>query len=320
MMNFIKNWTLPIAMLAGALGYFAYVSIPALDGTHALALDTISILQPTLLFAMLFLTFCKVRPQDLRLAPWQTWLLIMQTSVFLLMALLVYLMPDNHWRIVVEGGMLCMICPTATAASVITRKLGGDAGTLMTYTIAINLAVALLIPTVVPIIHPQPGLTFLRSFLIIIAKVFPLLLGPFFASILLRWLSPRLTERLAQLRDLPFYLWAFSLSMAITMSVRSIVHAHCPWIYQAGIALASLVACIFQFAFGRKMGRRYGDAISAGQACGQKNTVLIIWMGYTFMTPITSIAGGFYSVWHNVFNSWQLYKVRGERSARRDAF
>lgn len=320
MMNFIKNWTLPIAMLAGALGYFAYVSIPALDGTHVLALDTISILQPTLLFAMLFLTFCKVRPQDLRLAPWQTWLLIMQTSVFLLMALLVYLMPDNHWRIVVEGGMLCMICPTATAASVITRKLGGDAGTLMTYTIAINLAVALLIPTVVPIIHPQPGLTFLRSFLIIIAKVFPLLLGPFFASILLRWLSPRLTERLAQLRDLPFYLWAFSLSMAITMSVRSIVHAHCPWIYQAGIALASLVACIFQFAFGRKMGRRYGDAISAGQACGQKNTVLIIWMGYTFMTPITSIAGGFYSVWHNVFNSWQLYKVRGERSTRRDAF
>ena len=31
-------------------------------------------------------------------------------------------------------------------------------------------------------------------------------------------------------------------------------------------------------------------------------------MGYTFLTPDTSIAGGFYSIWHNVYNSWQLYK------------
>lgn len=311
MMAFLKNWTLPLAMLAGALGYFAYVGIPALDDTHVLALKTVAIVQPTLLFAMLFLTFCKVKPQDLRPARWQVWLLALQVFVFLGLALLVYLMPGNHWRIVVEGAMLCMICPTATAASVITRKLGGDAGSLMTYTIAINLAVALLIPAIVPIIHPQPGMTFMHSFLIIIAKVFPLLLGPFLASIVLRWASPKATDWLAQQRNLPFYLWAFSLSLAIAMSVRSIVHTHCPWQYQLGIALVSLLACIVQFAFGRRMGRLYGnDPITAGQACGQKNTVLIIWMGYTFMTPITSIAGGFYSVWHNLWNSWQLYKVK----------
>lgn len=313
MMQFFKNWTLPIAMLAGALGYFAYVSLPALDSTHAFALGLVSVLQPALLFAMLFLTFCKVRPSDLRPAGWQGWLLLLQIGIFLLLALAVYLMPDNNWRIVVESAMLCMICPTATAASVITRKLGGDAGTLMTYTIAINLAVALLIPVVVPIIHPQSDLTFLHSFLIIIAKVFPLLLGPFLASVLLRWLSPRSTEWLAQRRDLPFYLWAVSLSLAIAMSVRSIVHTHCPWHYQLGIALVSLLACILQFAFGRKMGRRYGAPITAGQACGQKNTVLIIWMGYTFMTPITSIAGGFYSVWHNLWNSYQLLKLNSKK-------
>lgn len=311
MMDFIKNWTLPIAMLTGALAYFVYVGIPALDNTHQLALQTVGILQPTLLFAMLFLTFCKVRPQDLRPARWQVWLLLLQIGIFLLLALLVCLMPNtNHWRIVVEGAMLCMICPTATAASVITRKLGGDVGTLMTYTIVINLAVSLLIPAVVPVIHPQPGFTFLHSFFIIIAKVFPLLLGPLLVSILLRRYSPRTTEWLAKQRDLPFYLWAISLSLAIAMSVRSIVHTHCPWQYQLGIALVSLLACILQFAFGRRMGHRSGDAITAGQACGQKNTVLIIWMGYTFMTPITSIAGGFYSIWHNLWNSYQLYRAR----------
>ena len=36
--------------------------------------------------------------------------------------------------------------------------------------------------------------------------------------------------------------------------------------------------------------------------------IILIWMAYTFLTPITAIAGGFYSVWHNIFNSYQLYR------------
>ena len=49
--------------------------------------------------------------------------------------------------------------------------------------------------------------------------------------------------------------------------------------------------------------------ITAGQSLGQKNTIFAIWMGYTFMTPETSIVGGLYSIWHNLYNSWQLYKA-----------
>ena len=312
MMNFIKNWMLPIAMVAGAAGYFLYINIPLLVPTHALAARLVAVVQPLLLFAMLFLTFCKVEPKDLRLSPWQGWALLLQSGLFILGALLLYAMPHAHWRIVIEGGMLCLICPTATAAAVVTRKLGGNAGTLMTYTIAINLAVAILVPAVVPLIHPSPGVSFFRSFFIIVSKVFPLLLGPLLLSVVLRWFSPRITERIAQYRDLPFYLWSVSLALAIAMSTRSIVHTHCPWQYQMGIAAASLLACVLQFAFGRKIGRMYHDPISAAQACGQKNTVLIIWMGYTFMTPITSIAGGFYSIWHNTYNSYQLYRKRKE--------
>lgn len=310
MMDFIKSWTLPLAMLAGVLAYFAYTSIPGLDHTHQMVSRLIAVVQPLLLFAMLFLTFCKVRPADLRLSPWQGWLLLFQASLFLLGAWAVCQMKDSHWTIVIEGGMQCLICPTATAAAVVTRKLGGQVGTLTAYTIIINLAVAIIVPLTVPIIHPQPDLTFFHAFLIIMSKVFPLLLGPFFLSIVLRWLSPRTTEWLAQARDLPFYLWAVSLSLAIAVSTKSIVHSHIPWGYQLAIASISLLACIVQFAFGRRMGHRYNDPISAAQALGQKNTVFAIWMGYTFLPPVTSIAGGFYSIWHNVWNSWQLYRTR----------
>ena len=39
------------------------------------------------------------------------------------------------YREVFEGAMVCLICPTATAAAVITGKLGGSASSLTTYTL-----------------------------------------------------------------------------------------------------------------------------------------------------------------------------------------
>lgn len=68
--RFIKNWTLPIAMLAGALSYFIYTSIPALVPTRPYVARLIDILQPVLIFSMLFITFCKVDIRDLKLCRW----------------------------------------------------------------------------------------------------------------------------------------------------------------------------------------------------------------------------------------------------------
>ena len=92
------------------------------------------------------------------------------------------------------------------------------------------------------------------------------------------------------------------------MTVRAIYNSNTPFAVLCGIAVASLITCVFQFWAGRKMGRKYGDKITPCQALGQKNTVFAIWMGYTFMDPVTSVAGGFYSIWHNIYNSWQMYR------------
>lgn len=50
------------------------------------------------------------------------------------------------------------------------------------------------------------------------------------------------------------------------------------------------------------------DKITAGQALGQKNTGFLIWLGYSYMTPVTSVAGGLYSVFQNCINSFELYQ------------
>lgn len=314
--KFIKDWTLIIAIITGIAAYFVYTAIPALKPTHNFALKAIDTLQPMLIFAMLFITFCKINPKKLKLCKWHLWLLLFQAGTFTSIAAALMLMPQSGMRIVLEGAMICLICPTATAGAVITKKLGGNVNHITTYTILINIITAALIPALVPYVHPNPELGLLNSAILILGKVFPLLLLPLLAAILLRYLSPRLHFTISHYSNISFYLWAVALTLAMTVTTRTIVHADIALTTELGLVAASLISCLLQFWLGRKIGDVYNDKITAGQSLGQKNTVLAIWMGYTFFTPITAIAGGFYSIWHNVINSYQLFQHRKEEQAK----
>lgn len=305
---FLKDWMLIIAILAGVAGYFAYASLPCLSFTHSAVEKAIGWLQPLLIFSMLFLTFCRVNPSEIRIHRWHIWLLLVQGGVFTAIGCFLAGLPQGSLRVVLEGAMICMICPTATAGAVVTRKLGGDVGGITTYTLLINILCALLIPALIPFVHPHPDMSVWKSALIILAKVFPLLLLPFGAAMVLRWLSPELCRKIGSHADLGFYLWAVALALAIAVTTRSIVHSTLDLATELWLVAVSLICCVLQFWLGRKLGRLYGHHITAGQALGQKNTVLAIWMGYTFFTPVTAMVGGFYSIWHNLANSWQLYR------------
>lgn len=307
----IRDWALPIAMITGVAMYLLYVNIPIFDGTHQFVGDVVGIVQPTLIFLMLFVTFCKIKPSELRLSRWHVWLLLFQTTTFVLLSLSlsVFASVPLGVRVIVESCMMCLICPTATAAAVITAKLGGNSSSLISYTILINLTVSLVAPPFLTLSHPIEGLSFLSSFLLIAGKVFPLLLCPLVAAELLRHILPRVHRYIVQKgRNWPFLLWLVALSLAIAMTARAIAHSQVSLFVMAGIAIVSLVCCLLQFGVGHFVGAKYADKTTAGQALGQKNTVFAIWFAYTFLTPVTAIAGGFYSIWHNVVNTWQLYR------------
>lgn len=314
--KFLKDWTLIISIFAGIIGYFVYVSIPFLEPTKEFANQAVSVIQPMLIFAMLFLTFSKINPRKLRFRMWHLWLLAIQCGLFLAIGCVLIALPHSGLRVVLEGAMICLICPTATAGAVITKKLGGNVNNITTYTILINLATALLIPALVPFVHPNPSMNVWTSAVLILGKVFPLLLLPLVSAVIIRYLFPKLNRKISQYQELSFYLWAVALALAMAVTTRSIVHSTVSLTTQLWLVAVSLVCCGMQFWLGRKIGAHYNDTITAGQSFGQKNTVLAIWMGYTFFTPITSIVGGFYSIWHNLVNSWQLYdhKRKTERA------
>ena len=312
LIRFLKNWTLPVSMISGALAYYICSQLPLTYEVKHDILSVIEVLQPVLLFIMLFVAFCKIKPTDLKPHRWHLWLLLTQCLLFIVACLFLWAYPTSGARVIVEGFMLAIICPTATACAVVTQKLGGDSAATTSYTIIINLVVALLCPLLLPVAHPQPGLTFLPAFMVIINKVFPLLIVPLFLAWFVRYLMPSFHKRIVATKDLAFYMWAVSLAIAIAVTCKALAHSEESLWNVGGIAVVTLVACLFQFTFGKWIGSHYGKRMEAGQALGQKNTVFIIWLGYTFLSPITAAAGGFYSVWHNLVNSWQLYKKRKE--------
>ena len=310
--TFLKNWTLPVSMINGALAYYICRQLPLSYEVKFDILTVIEVLQPVLLFLMLFVAFCKIKPTDLKPHRWHLWLLLTQCLLFAAACAALWLYPSTGLRVIIEGFMLAIICPTATACAVVTQKLGGDSAATTSYTIIINMVVALLCPLLLPVAHPQEGLTFFPAFMVIIHKVFPLLIVPLFLAWFVRYLMPSFHKRIVATKDLAFYMWAVSLAIAIAVTCKALAHSHESMWNVGGIAVVTLVACLFQFSFGKWIGSHYGKRMEAGQALGQKNTVFIIWLGYTFLSPITAAAGGFYSVWHNLVNSWQLYKKRKE--------
>lgn len=338
-MNHLRSFKLPIAMLMGVLAYYLFRALPLdTEGERTLYAVITRAVQPTLIFVMLFLSFLRVSPHDLKPHRWHGILLLTQGGLFVLCSLAAYAcgqLPSTiaagtstitgDVKLLLEGAMLCFICPTATASAVIVRKLGGSMSGIVTYILLCNMMVSVLAPAFLTLVEPHAGMDFFTELFLIMGQVFPLLLCPLLLAIVIRHYCQKLCAKLLSVPDLPFYLWLIALPLAITVTVRTIYNSHIALSLLLWLSLVSLVACIVQFALGRMIGRRYPQptphnpqhlitpeersAITAGQAFGQKNTVFVIWLGLMFLNPVTSVVGGCYSIWHNVINSWQLYKA-----------
>ena len=302
----LRNWMLPAAMTAG-VGIYLALHLSGSAG-EAVYLRFCAAVQPVMVAVMLFLQLNLVAPRDLRFHRWHLWVLLIQTALFVSMAVLTALVRDAGAKVLLECAMLCFVCPTAAAAGVITIKLGGDLPGIMTYTVLANALASVLIPLMVPLVHPAVDMGFLPLFWAVVQRVFSILILPLLAAWGIRWLLPGVQRWLESYAGWAFYIWGFCLMLSISLATDSLAGSGIGLGVALGIGGVSLVCCLLQFALGRRAARRYGHAesVTAGQALGQKNTGFIIWLGINYLTPVTSVAGGLYAIWHNLFNSWQL--------------
>lgn len=329
----LERNALALAMIVGVVGFPIFKHMTGL--------------LPPLIFLMLFFTFCKINPADLRLRKWH-WIVL---GVQILLGVAIYYMlqyglrlcntlSSNDIAIISQGLMLCILMPTASAAAIIAGKLGGSIQNLTSFTLLSNIATAIIVPIFFSIVNPEAGIEFWQAFLMILRKISPLLIAPFLAAWLLRYIYDQYQRKRGsdkrfnlspQLASMPFYVWVFTLVILMGDLTYSLIHQQYSLWTIAILCVGSLITCLIQFGLGKWIGycfpagtkgSDYKDVlinpaaanysmqkvsqITAGQAFGQKNTTLAIWMAQAYLVPIASMAPAAYIIWQNIFNSIQL--------------
>ena len=111
----IKPWVLPFAMVVGAL-FHSWI-------------DALQWTVPYFIFCMLFITFCRVRPSELRITRMMWYLVAFQ----LVGSVALFWLLRPFGLSLAQGIFICVLCPTATAAPVVTGMLGGSIAVVATY-------------------------------------------------------------------------------------------------------------------------------------------------------------------------------------------
>jgi len=309
--RFIKDWTLPIAMSLGAVVYLLFAFTPALDEASRFFDPIMQTILPLFMFLILFVTFCKVDFRKLRPVAWHFWIGVFQL-LFIGILMAIILSSPTPSLILLEAILMCVISPCATAAAVVTQKLGGSLEQMTTYTFLSNFITVLMVPICFPLIEPTADITFWAAFLKILHEVFIVLIVPMLLAYIVKHFMKRLHARIIAVRDLSYYLWACSLLIVTGTTVKNIVNAQASIWMLLSIALLGLIVCIVQFAVGRFIGHYFNHIQEAGQALGQKNTAFAIWLSSVYLNPLSSVGPGCYILWQNIINSVEIWQKRKE--------
>ena len=205
------------------------------------------------------------------------------------------------------------IAPTAIAAPVIISFIHGQVEYVVGAVLLSNIAVSLVLPVSLPFIVGE-------VVHISVWQVLKPVLITMFVPLILAQLSNLLPQRARAVmrrgKVFSFLLWLLALFIMCAKAadfLRNDVAASASTVIS--IALISLVLCIVNFTFGAILGGEYFWQESS-QSLGQKNNSFVIWIALTFLNPLVAMGPTFYILYHNLYNSWQIYRFEKRRSAK----
>ena len=271
--------------------------------------STMVVIVPYLIFTILLLNFTAVNIRQLRLlrmTGMNISLLLFQILVSLGGYLLAKIIGADE--IIAQGALIAVLCPVAASSVVISCILGANRETVTAHVILGNLMVAIVAPVFFSFIGVQQQMPFLDSFWLILKRVSPILALPFFIALALQQWWQSANAFFARYKSWSFYFWAVALAITLGQTIDFIFIHGAENLHSIMIlGIVSVFICAIQFGLGKLIGRKYGDIVAGGQMLGQKNSALGIWMANIYLNPLSSVSIALYSIWQNLFNSWQMY-------------
>ena len=142
---------------------------------------------------------------------------------------------------------------------------------------------------------------------------------PLFLAFVSRKIFPNFVKKMNSIKNLAFYIWGVNLAIITGVTIRNILNSD----NLSNFALIMMIVLpailtLFLFFTGKAVGSKYNDTVTAGQALGQKNTIVGIWLATAvFNIPLAAVAPGAYVIWQNSFNAWQLWR-EGKKQAKQE--
>ncbi len=219
--------------------------------------------------------------------------------------------PNQNFAVM---AFLIGMSPTANAAPVITSLLKRREDYVTLSVVLTNLFAAFaLAPLVALVIGSAIEIDTLG-----LAWKTALLIGsPFALSVIFRNFLPRAAAFVRRWKILSFYLWMVMLFTVCAQSSAYIcAQENLSPLILVEIFAISATMCALNFFGGFCLGEpKFRRECS--QSIGQKNTMLMLWVGLAFFNPIVALGPTFYVVCHNLWNSWQLrHADRNETTIR----
>lgn len=206
------------------------------------------------------------------------------------------------------------ITPTAAAAPVFVGFLGGRVDYVLASVLLTNVSVAAVVPFALPLVV---GTQMHISTWEVLQSVLLVVFVPMILAGMFRALPDGVQGEIRRLKQYSFILWLMVLFFVSSKAVYFMRHdlTVSGW-RLAEIALISLVICMTNFGVGALLGGR-DYRHEASQSLGQKNNSFTIWLALTFVSPLAALGPTFYVIYHNVYNSVQLYVYERRRIIKR---
>ena len=261
---------------------------------------------PFLVAAMMFLASLdlSIGPDSFR---GRVWLILAANLVIAFLGYFLFLPFDRGLALV---AFLTGVTPTAISAPVIIGFLNGRVGYVVASVLITNLFMALTLPFVLPLVAGTEAVISTAGALwsVLLVVCVPLGLARGVSS-----LPVNVRRAIGRGKPLSFYVWLVALFL---VTAKSSYFLQDELTVPAGrlfaIAAISFVICVVNFSVGALLGgKRYRR--EASQALGQKNNSLTIWLALTFINPVVALGPTCYVLYHNAYNSLQLFAFERRR-------
>ncbi len=259
-----------------------------------------------LLMGMLFFAFIDIEfhPRSFQ----KSLLLILAANIAI--AFLAYWIVSFFQPTLALAAFITAIAPTAISSPVIISLIEGQVEYVIGSVLLTNLSMAFVVPLVLPSLLGKAAHVSIWQVLepVLVTVFVPLILAQ-----LTRLLPSEAKAVVRKGKSYTFALWLLTLFLICAKAVDFLRNGSDNSTYLLPvIALVSLVICTINFGLGALIGgRRYWQ--EASQALGQKNNSFVIWVALTFINPLVAMGPTFYVLYHNLYNSFQIYLFEKRR-------